>query len=141
MRDEFLKHQCPGQERRRLSEATEKTVRRSFLCLGFIMSQSVIVSRTVCLFCRAECVVSVVVVCTIKITCPHCSHYFCNVYHFAPLAKCVWQSFGAVNGSGPSASESRFEWCWTAWLAGLRWISDTLGLDDAICWAAKGSPE
>ena len=25
----------------------------------------------------------------------------------------------------------------TAWLAGLRWISDTLGLDDAICRTAK----
>ena len=24
------------------------------------------------------------------------------------------------------------------WLAGLRWISDTLGLDDTICWAVKG---
>ena len=27
------------------------------------------------------------------------------------------------------------------WLAGLRWISDTLGLDDIICRAAKGSLE
>ena len=47
MRDEFSKHRCPGQERRRLLEAAEKTVSRSFLCLGFVMSQSVIVSRTV----------------------------------------------------------------------------------------------
>ena len=40
MRDEFSKHQCPGQERRRLLEAAEKTVNRSFLCLGFVVSQS-----------------------------------------------------------------------------------------------------
>ena len=78
MRDEFLKHRCPGQERRRLLEAAEKTVSRSFLCLGFVVSQSVIVSRTACLFCEAECVVCVLVVCVIKITCPHCSQYFCN---------------------------------------------------------------
>ena len=44
-------------------EAAEKTVSHSFLCLGFVVSQSVIVSRTACLFCRAECVVCVVVVC------------------------------------------------------------------------------
>ena len=42
MRDEFSKHRCPGQERRRLLEAAEKTVSRSFLCLGFVVSQSVI---------------------------------------------------------------------------------------------------
>ena len=41
MRDEFSKHRCPGQERRRLLEAAEKTVSRSFLCLGFVVSQSV----------------------------------------------------------------------------------------------------
>ena len=57
MRDEFSKHRCPGQECRRLLEAAEKTVSRSFLCLGFIVSQSVIVSRMACLFCGAECVV------------------------------------------------------------------------------------
>ena len=44
-------------------EAAEKTVSRSFLCLGFVVSQSVIVSQTACLFCGAECVVCVVVVC------------------------------------------------------------------------------
>ena len=43
-------------------EAAEKTAGRSFLRLGFIVSQSVIVSRTACLFCGAECVVCVVVV-------------------------------------------------------------------------------
>ena len=53
-------------------------VSRSFLCLGFVVSQSVIVSRTACLFCGAECVVCVVVVCVIQITCPDCSQYFCN---------------------------------------------------------------
>ena len=57
MRDEISKHRCPWQECRRLLEAAEKTVSRSFLCLGFVVSQSVIVSRTACLFCRAECVV------------------------------------------------------------------------------------
>ena len=41
MRDEFSKHRCPGQERRRLLEAAEKEVSRSFLCLWFIVNQSV----------------------------------------------------------------------------------------------------
>ena len=41
MRDEFLKHQCLGQEWRRLLEAVKRTVSRSFLCLGFFVSQSV----------------------------------------------------------------------------------------------------
>ena len=48
MRDEFSKHRCPGQERRRLLEAAEKTVSRSFLCLGFVVSQSLSVERLVC---------------------------------------------------------------------------------------------
>ena len=41
MRDEFSKYRCPGQECRRLLEVAEKTVSRSFLCLGFVVSQSV----------------------------------------------------------------------------------------------------
>ena len=41
MRDEFSKHRCLGQEWRRLLEAAEKTVSRSFLCLWFGVSQSV----------------------------------------------------------------------------------------------------
>ena len=41
MRDEFSKHRCLGQEWRLLLEAAEKTVSRSFLCLGFTVSQSV----------------------------------------------------------------------------------------------------
>ena len=41
MRDEFSKHRFLGQECRRLLEAAEKTVSRSFLCLGFVVSQSV----------------------------------------------------------------------------------------------------
>ena len=41
MRDEFSKHRCLGQEWRRLLEAAEKTASRSFLCLGFVVSQSV----------------------------------------------------------------------------------------------------
>ena len=57
-------------------EAAEKTVIRSFLCLGFVINQSVIVSQTACLFCGTECIVCVVVVCVIQITCPHCSQYF-----------------------------------------------------------------
>ena len=56
MRDELSKHRCLGQECRRLLEAAEKIVSRSFLCLGFVVSQSVIASRTACLFCVAECV-------------------------------------------------------------------------------------
>ena len=35
------KRQCLGQECRRLLEVAEKTVSRSFLCLGFVVSQSV----------------------------------------------------------------------------------------------------
>ena len=35
------KHRCLGQECRRLLEAAEKTVSRSFLCLWFVVSQSV----------------------------------------------------------------------------------------------------
>ena len=42
MRDEFSKHRCLGQELwRRLLEAAEKTVSRSFLSLWFVVSQSV----------------------------------------------------------------------------------------------------
>ena len=41
MRDEFSKHRCLGQECSRLLEAAEKEVSRSFLCLGFVVSQSV----------------------------------------------------------------------------------------------------
>ena len=41
MRDEFSKHRCLGQEWRRLLEAAQKSVSRSFLCLGFFVSQSV----------------------------------------------------------------------------------------------------
>ena len=43
MRDEFSKHRCLEQEWRRLLEAAEKTVSRSFLCLWFVVSQSVMV--------------------------------------------------------------------------------------------------
>ena len=57
MGDEFSQQRCPGQERRLLVEAAEKTVSRSFLCLWFVVSQSVIVSRTACLFRGAEGVV------------------------------------------------------------------------------------
>ena len=45
MRDEFSKHRCLGQECRRLLEAAEKTVSRSFLYLGFVVSQSVMLVK------------------------------------------------------------------------------------------------
>ena len=49
MRDEFTKHRCLGQECRRLLEAAEKTVSRSFLCLWFVVSRSVMpVEQFVC---------------------------------------------------------------------------------------------
>ena len=62
MRDEFSKHQCLGQEWRRLLEAAEKTVSRSFLSLEFVVSQSVMPVEMFCCFAgqRAswrECVV------------------------------------------------------------------------------------
>ena len=41
MRDEISKQRCRGRERRRLLEAAEKMVSRSFLCLGLAVSQSV----------------------------------------------------------------------------------------------------
>ena len=41
MRDEFSKHRCLGQEFCRLLEDAEKTVSRSFLCLWFFVSQTV----------------------------------------------------------------------------------------------------
>ena len=41
MRDEISKHRCLGQECCRLSEAAEKKVGLSFLCLWFVVSQSV----------------------------------------------------------------------------------------------------
>ena len=56
MRDEFSKHWCLGQERRRLLEAAEKTVSRSFLCLWFVVSQSVMLVERL-FFRGAECVV------------------------------------------------------------------------------------
>ena len=45
MRDDFSKPQCLGQEWRRLLEAAEKTVSRSFLCLWFVVSQSVMLVK------------------------------------------------------------------------------------------------
>ena len=41
MRAKLSKHRCLGQECRRLLEAAEKTVSRSFLCLWFVVSQPV----------------------------------------------------------------------------------------------------
>ena len=55
MRDEFSKHQCLGQECRRLLEAAERGVGRSFLCLWFVVSQSVMLVERL-FFRRAECV-------------------------------------------------------------------------------------
>ena len=45
MRDEFSKHRCLAQECRRLLEAAEKKVSRSFLCLWFVVSQSVLPTK------------------------------------------------------------------------------------------------
>ena len=39
--DEFSKHRYLGEELHRLLEAAETTVSRSFLCLWFVVSQSV----------------------------------------------------------------------------------------------------
>ena len=55
MRDEFLKHRCLGQAWRYLLEAAEKTVSRSFLCLWFVVSQSVMLVERL-FFRGAECV-------------------------------------------------------------------------------------
>ena len=86
MRDEFLKHRCLGQEWRRLLEAAEKTVSRSFLCLGFVMSQSVMLVERLFFaeqnalslerMCGCVCVV-VYVGFLIIIICLRCSS-FCN---------------------------------------------------------------
>ena len=79
MRDEFSKHRCRGQECRRLLEAAEKTVSPSFLCLGFVVSQSLSVERLVCFAGQSVLCVVCVVVRVNNITCPHCSQYFCNI--------------------------------------------------------------
>ena len=55
MRDKFSKHRCLGQEWRRLLEAAEKTISRSFLCLWFVVSQSVMLVERL-FFRGAECV-------------------------------------------------------------------------------------
>ena len=51
MIDEFSKHRCPGQEWRRLLEAAKKTVSRSFLCLVFVVSRSVMPAKLSCVIC------------------------------------------------------------------------------------------
>ena len=51
MRDEFSKHLCLGQEWRRLLEAAEKTANRSFLCLWFVVSQSVMPAELSSVIC------------------------------------------------------------------------------------------
>ena len=79
MRDEFSRHRCLGQEWRRLLEAAEKTVSRSFQCLGFVVIQSVmLVERFVCFagqnallcgedvwlrMCGCICVVLIIITC------------------------------------------------------------------------------
>ena len=55
MRDEFSKHRGPGQECRRLLETAENTASRSFLCLLFVVSQSVMLVERL-FFRGAECV-------------------------------------------------------------------------------------
>ena len=51
MRDEFSKHRCPGQEWCRLLEAAKRTVGRSFLCLRFVVSRSVMPAEMSCVIC------------------------------------------------------------------------------------------
>ena len=86
----FSEHRCLGQERRRLLEAPEKTVSRSFLCLLFAVSQSVIrAERFVCfagqnaLWCGEDvwlCLCSCICVVSMIITCPY-GLPFCNNYN------------------------------------------------------------
>ena len=75
MRDEFSKHRCLGQEWRRLLEAAKRMVSRSFLCLGFVLSQSVMSAelsdvirggKVLCRMCmwRRMCVYVNVVACS-----------------------------------------------------------------------------
>ena len=45
------KHRCPGQEWRRLLEAAKRTVSRSFLCLVFVESRSVMLAELSCVIC------------------------------------------------------------------------------------------
>ena len=54
-----------------LTYPLEHTIR---VCLNYVFVKIYIYK-----FCGAECVECVVVVCVIKITCPHCSQYFCKV--------------------------------------------------------------
>ena len=51
MRDEFSKHRCPGQEWRLMLEAAKTTVSRSFLCLRFVVSRSVMPAELSCVIC------------------------------------------------------------------------------------------
>ena len=51
MRDEFSKHRRPGQEWRRLLEVAKRTVSRSFQCLGFVVSRSVMPAELSCVIC------------------------------------------------------------------------------------------
>ena len=89
MRDEFSKHRCLGQEWRRLLEAAENSVSRSFLCLWFVVSQSVMLVERLFFaeqnalslerMCGCVCVVVYVgfLIIIIIIICLRCSP-FCN---------------------------------------------------------------
>ena len=89
MRDEFSKHRCLGQECRRLSEAAEKTVIRSFLCLWFVVSQSVMLVELLflhgveCVVVWRGCVVVYVCLCTCwfdkKIIFPRCLPFLLRI--------------------------------------------------------------
>ena len=86
-----------GQERRRLLEAAEKTVSRSILCLGFVVSQSVMPVEQLCLsrsrmrcredlrlcMCGSVCVVFLIVIiifCNVcKLRCSIC--FILNSHH------------------------------------------------------------
>ena len=56
MRDEFSKHRFLGQEWCCLLEAAKRTLSRSFLCLVFVGSQSVMQAELSCVICGGKVV-------------------------------------------------------------------------------------
>ena len=91
MRDEFSKHRCPGQEWRRLLEAAEKTVSRYFLCLGFVVSRSVMPAELSGVICGGIVLLPHVNVgaCSEKNLLDRADRVFCiNNYHSHVMA--IW---------------------------------------------------
>ena len=89
MRDEFSKHQCPGQEWCRLLEAARRTVSRSFSWLVFVVSRSVMLAELSCVICGGivllpqvyvrvyACVYIWSRVATVSLVCVRCFFVFC----------------------------------------------------------------